>query len=138
MLTKTSAEIFPLGIRSVCLVATTCSQWLGQFIVVYSTPYMMGNIKFGTFLLFAGFILLGGVFAFLLIPETAGLSLEDMDVLFSIKGLAGKKRPALEASLATRREEDQIKQDKGDEEKQEELNNLSKDANPTSNHVESA
>ncbi|KAM0337995.1 hypothetical protein ACHAPU_011472 [Fusarium lateritium] len=81
------AEIFPMAIRSICLVFTTCAQWLGQFIVVYSTSCMMTDIKYGTVLLFACSVVFGFCFAFFLIPETKGISLEDMDVLFGCKGM---------------------------------------------------
>ena len=91
-LTVSSSEVFPTAIRSVCLVFTTCSQWLGQFIIVYSTPYMMTNITFGTFLLFATSVLIGVAIVWFLMPETKGLSLEEMDILFSIKGSARTKR----------------------------------------------
>ncbi|CAH0028134.1 unnamed protein product [Clonostachys rhizophaga] len=80
------AEVFPMAIRSTCLLFTTCAQWLGQFIIVYSTPYMMTNITYGTFFLFGSAVLFGVVFVFVLVPETKGLSLEDMDILFSQQG----------------------------------------------------
>ncbi|KAM0542722.1 hypothetical protein ACHAPJ_012655 [Fusarium lateritium] len=81
------AEIFPMAIRSICLVFTTCAQWLGQFTIVYSTPYMMADIKYGTFLLFACSVVFGFFFVFFLVPETKGISLEDMGVLFTRKGM---------------------------------------------------
>ncbi|KAJ9427781.1 hypothetical protein FOXG_04622 [Fusarium oxysporum f. sp. lycopersici 4287] len=105
------AEIFPLGVRSVCLVATTCCQWLGQFIVVYSTPYMMENIKWGTFIFFAAFIVVGIFFAYFLVPETARLTLEDMDILFSTKGSARHKRRAVDAILQNRQQNDEFHDD---------------------------
>ncbi|KAI8213941.1 putative quinate permease [Colletotrichum sp. SAR 10_76] len=89
------AEIFPMGIRSICLVFTTCAQWLGQFTIVYSTPYMMTDITYGTFLLFACSVVFGFVFTFLLIPETKGISLEDMDVLFTRKALGAADIPRI-------------------------------------------
>jgi hypothetical protein len=77
-----------MGIRAVCLVFTTCAQWLGQFIIVYSTPYMMTNIKSGTFFLFGASVVFGCIFSWVLVPETKGFSLEEMDILFTRKGLA--------------------------------------------------
>ena len=77
-----------MAIRSACLLFTTCAQWLGQFTIVYSTPYMMENITYGTFFLFGSSVLFGIIFSFVFIPETKGLALEDMDILFSQKGLA--------------------------------------------------
>lgn len=48
MLTATnSAEVFPTALRQVALVFTTCTQWLGQFIIAYSTPHMINDIQFG-------------------------------------------------------------------------------------------
>ncbi|KAM5517500.1 MFS quinate transporter [Fusarium oxysporum f. sp. phaseoli] len=105
------AEIFPLGVRSVCLVATTCCQWLGQFIVVYSTPYMMENIKWGTFIFFAAFIVVGIFFAYFFVPETARLTLEDMDILFSTKGSARHKRRVVDAILQNRQQNDDFHDD---------------------------
>ncbi|OTB01160.1 hypothetical protein M426DRAFT_64584 [Hypoxylon sp. CI-4A] len=97
------AEIFPTGIRSVCLVFTTCTQWLGQFIIVYSTPYMMTNITYGTFLFFGCFLVVGMLVVFFLMPETKGLSLEDMDILFSIEGSAVTQRRKADEIIATQR-----------------------------------
>ncbi|KAL7765089.1 hypothetical protein ACKLNR_003005 [Fusarium oxysporum f. sp. zingiberi] len=124
------AEIFPLGVRSVCLVATTCCQWLGQFIVVYSTPYMMEKIKWGTFIFFSAFIVVGIIFAYFLVPETARLTLEDMDILFLTKGSARHKRRAVDAILQHRRQNDDLYDDL-------KVKDLAKlQLEPTSKHVE--
>ncbi|KAI1071621.1 hypothetical protein LB507_005516 [Fusarium sp. FIESC RH6] len=97
------AEIFPMAIRSICLVFTTCAQWLGQFIIVYSTPYMMTDITWGTFILFACSVVFGLCFAFFLIPETKGISLEGMDLLFSRKGMPRTWRRQTNDIIAQRR-----------------------------------
>ncbi|KAI1418301.1 general substrate transporter [Hypoxylon sp. FL1857] len=97
------AEVFPTGIRSACLLFTTCTQWLGQFIIVYSTPYMITSITYGTFLFFGGFLLIGTLVVFFLMPETKGLSLEDMDVLFNIKGLATTQRRKADEIIGSQR-----------------------------------
>ncbi|KAG9657358.1 general substrate transporter, partial [Aureobasidium melanogenum] len=94
------AEMFHISIRSISLIFTTCAQWLGQFTVVYSTPYMMANIKPGTFFFFAAATFVGFFFTFFLLPETAGLSLENIDMLFSEAGSARTKHQSLERSLA--------------------------------------
>ncbi|KAK0391833.1 hypothetical protein NLU13_1332 [Sarocladium strictum] len=98
------AEVFPMAIRSACMLFTTCAQWLGQFTIVYSTPYMMTNITYGTFFLFGFSVLFGICFAFAFIPETKGLSLEDMDILFNQSGLA----------FTWRKKTDRIIQDRAD------------------------
>lgn len=97
------SEVFPTAIRSVCLVFTTCSQWLAQFIIVYSTPYMMTNITYGTFLLFGTSLVVGIVFIYLFFPETKGLLLEEMDILFSQRGPATAKRRETDRIIQDRR-----------------------------------
>lgn len=93
-----------MGIRSICLVFTTCAQWLGQFVIVYSTPYMMTNIKSGTFFLFGSSVVFGLFFAMLLVPETKGFSLEEMDILFTRKGFAFTWRSQAEQCIRENRE----------------------------------
>ncbi|KAJ5966269.1 hypothetical protein N7481_012983 [Penicillium waksmanii] len=101
------AEVFPTGIRSISLVFTTCVQWLGQFIITYSTPYMMANITYGTFLFFGSSVVCGLIIVYLFMPETKGFSLEEMDILFSIRGFALDKRRGAESTIADQREAEQ-------------------------------
>lgn len=96
-----------MAIRSICLVFTTCAQWLGQFTIVYSTPYMMTNITYGTFLLFACSVVFGMCFALFLVPETKGITLEDMDILFSRTGLPLTWRRQTDEIIEERRESGQ-------------------------------
>lgn len=98
-----SAEVFPLAVRSVALVFTTCVQWLGQFIIVYSTPYMMKDITYGTFLFFGSFLVVGMAVVYIFMPETKGFSLEEMDILFGVKGMAGQKRHIAKQFIAEQR-----------------------------------
>lgn len=97
------AEVFPTAIRAVCLVFTTCTQWVGQFIIVYSTPYMMTNITYGTFLLFGTSVVIGIVVVFLFMPETKNLSLEEMDILFNISGMGYQQRSKADHIIAEMR-----------------------------------
>jgi hypothetical protein len=110
-----SAEIFPTGIRSICLVFTTCTQWLGQFTIVYSTPYMMTNIKFGTFYLFGSSLVIAGIVVFFFMPETKGLSIEEMDILFAQKGLAHNIRKKTDAIISQNAANDVATMVRGDE-----------------------
>ena len=41
------AEVFPSGVRAVCITVTTMSQWLAQFVIAYSFPYMVASITYG-------------------------------------------------------------------------------------------
>ncbi|KAK1146595.1 hypothetical protein N8T08_003025 [Aspergillus melleus] len=86
-----AAEIFPTRIRSFCLVLTTCSHWLGEFYTSYAVTYMFHSITYGTFIFFGTMTVIGGIYVFLLVPETNGVALEDMDYLFGGKSLAVQK-----------------------------------------------
>ncbi|PBP15963.1 MFS quinate transporter QutD [Diplocarpon rosae] len=97
------AEVYPTATRSICLVFTTCTQWLGQFTIVYSTPYMMDDIKWGTFIFFGCALVVAIIFAILFMPETKGLTLEDMDILFNLSGLAHSKRAKTDEIIRERR-----------------------------------
>lgn len=78
-------------------------QWLGQFIIAYSTPYMFADITYGAFLFFGSWVVIGVVFAYFFMPETKGLAMEDINVLFSVSGSAMKKR-GLRQSESLRRD----------------------------------
>jgi hypothetical protein len=57
-------------------------QWLAQFIVVYSLPHMVLSITYGTFIFFGACTVVAFIFAYFFVPETKGVNLEDMDILF--------------------------------------------------------
>lgn len=77
---------------------------LGQFIIAYSTPYMLANITYGTFLLFGSCVVVGVVFVYLFMSETKGLSLEEMDALFSIRGLVISKHKKAKQIIVEQRQ----------------------------------
>jgi len=76
------SEIFPLGVRALGCAITTATQWLWQFIIARSTPYMVANIGYGTYLFFGICMVLMIPWVIFVLPETKGVSLEDMDRLF--------------------------------------------------------
>lgn len=80
------------------MVMTTCSHWLGEFYTSYAVTYMFANITYGTFLFFGSMTVLGAIYMYLLVPETNGVSLEDMDILFEAHGLAPQKMKAYKAA----------------------------------------
>ena len=77
-----ASEVLPNQVRTLGMMCAVCTQWLAQFIVVYSLPYMMTSIKYGTFLFFGTCTVIAFFFAFFFVPETKGVALEDMDLLF--------------------------------------------------------
>jgi len=76
------ADIFPTRTRHYGMATASASQWLWNFTLSKTTPQMVLNLGYKIFLMFATVNIAGmGVFS-LLIPETKGRSLEDMDIIF--------------------------------------------------------
>ena len=75
-------EIFPNSMRSrgVSIVAST--NWMFNFIIGLTTRDMIDSMTFGTYIFFAAFCGMGGVFVWLFVPETKNKTLEELDVYF--------------------------------------------------------
>ncbi|POY72650.1 hypothetical protein BMF94_4478 [Rhodotorula taiwanensis] len=82
------AEIFPLRIRTFNVAITTFVHWAFNLCIAKSVPYMISDIGYGTYFVFAGMLTLGFVWTYFFLPETKGVPLEDMDRLFGGKSLA--------------------------------------------------
>lgn len=76
------SEIFPSSRRAKGVALTTCTHWFSNFIVGLITPPLVSGTGYGVFLFFGVFCFLGGVWALLCVPETKGISLEQMDHVF--------------------------------------------------------
>ncbi|KAI1520198.1 monosaccharide transporter [Pyrenophora tritici-repentis] len=76
-------EIFPLPIRAKGVALSTASNWFWNFVISFITPYMVdqeyGNLKARVFFVWGATCTLCVVFAYFLVPETKGLSLEQVD-----------------------------------------------------------
>lgn len=76
-------EIFPLPVRSRGVGLSTASNWLWNTIIAVITPYMVnpdkGNLKSSVFFIWGGLCTCAFVYAYFLIPETKGLTLEQID-----------------------------------------------------------
>ncbi|KAK2042888.1 general substrate transporter [Colletotrichum somersetense] len=77
-----ASEVQTLEIRMLAVSITTATTWLGSFIIARSTPYMISDLGYGAYFFFGAILILMGVWAFFFVPETKGLTLEDMDTLF--------------------------------------------------------
>ncbi|KAL1589427.1 hypothetical protein WHR41_01732 [Cladosporium halotolerans] len=78
-----ASEIFPLDIRMLCVSLTTADTWLGSFIIARSTPYMISDLGYGAYFFFSAILVSMGIWAFFCVPETKGITLEEMDALFA-------------------------------------------------------
>lgn len=76
-------EIFPLPIRSRGVGLSTASNWMWNTIIAVITPYMVGtnkgNMKSSVFFVWGGLCTCAFVYAYFLVPETKGLTLEQVD-----------------------------------------------------------
>jgi MFS family permease len=76
-------ELFPLPIRSRGVALSTASNWLWNTIIAVITPYMVntdaGNLRSSVFFIWGSLCTCAFVYAYFLIPETKGLSLEQVD-----------------------------------------------------------
>ncbi|EME42886.1 hypothetical protein DOTSEDRAFT_72356 [Dothistroma septosporum NZE10] len=76
-------EIFPLPIRSRGVGLSTASNWLWNTIIAVITPYMVnqdeGNLKSSVFFIWGGLCTIAFVYSYFIVPETKGLSLEQVD-----------------------------------------------------------
>jgi sugar porter (SP) family MFS transporter len=79
-------EIFPIPIRSRGVGLSTASNWLWNTIIAVITPYMVnpdrGNLRSNVFFVWGGLCTCAFVYTYFLVPETKGLSLEQVDRMF--------------------------------------------------------
>ncbi|KAH7115388.1 general substrate transporter [Dactylonectria estremocensis] len=76
-------EIFPLPIRSRGVGLSTASNWLWNTIIAVIIPYMVGtnkgNMKSSVFFVWGSLCTCAFIYAYFLVPETKGLTLEQVD-----------------------------------------------------------
>ncbi|KAH7386719.1 glucose transporter-like protein [Phaeosphaeria sp. MPI-PUGE-AT-0046c] len=91
-----TGEIFPLKARAKCLSMTTASNWLLNWAIAYATPYMVdekgANLQSKVFFVWGTFCFICIAFVFLMIFETKGLTLEQVDELYGTVGKAWKSK----------------------------------------------
>lgn len=86
-----NAEIYPLRIRAISSSMVMCFHFVNQYGNSRAVPNMLlarsagGLGPAGTFWLFTVITIIGGIWAWFFIPETAGRSLEGMDRLFMLR-----------------------------------------------------
>lgn len=116
-----ASEIFPLDIRMLCVALTTADTWLGSFIIARSTPYMISDLGYGAFFFFSTILVCMGIWSFLFVPETKGVTLEEMDALFmkptlKVVWAQMRGRPVMEDMGPPREDsESTVDREKGDE-----------------------
>ncbi|OSX64216.1 hypothetical protein POSPLADRAFT_1054823 [Postia placenta MAD-698-R-SB12] len=81
-------EIYPLNVRAKAISMSVASNWLWNWAISYMTPYLVdtgpGNagLQAKVFFIWGSTCLGAGIFVYFCIPETKGLSLEQIDLLY--------------------------------------------------------
>ncbi|OJD33496.1 uncharacterized protein BKCO1_3000042 [Diplodia corticola] len=90
-----SSECSPNHVRSLVMAAALMTQWLFNFIIAKITPIMLDQITYGTFLLFGACCIIMLVYAVLCVPETKGVPLESVNLLFDGNIIAGATKDTI-------------------------------------------
>ena len=80
-----SAEAYPLYVRSIGMSLATATTWFFNFILGVTLPQL--NAAFtptGAFAWYAGWNIIGFWLVLFFVPETKGLSLEELDQVFGV------------------------------------------------------
>lgn len=104
-----NAEMYPLRIRALSSSVVMCFHFVNQYGNSRAVPLMLlspgdsGMGPAGTFWCFSAITIIGGLWAWFFIPETAGRSLESMDRLFTLKwyqiGTSGQQEADLQQAV---------------------------------------
>ncbi|KAI0931239.1 hypothetical protein AcW2_000166 [Taiwanofungus camphoratus] len=75
-------ESFPLRVRPKSIALGCMSNWIWNFLLSFFSPRIAARIGPLILLIFFGMLLFGFVYVYLFIPETVGLSLEEVDEMY--------------------------------------------------------
>jgi len=81
-------EIFPLNVRAKAMSMSVASNWLWNFGIGFATPYLVNsdpgdaNLQSKVFFIWGSTCLGCFIFTYFFIPETKGLSLEQVDLMY--------------------------------------------------------
>jgi sugar porter (SP) family MFS transporter len=99
-----TGEIFPLAIRAKGMSLSVASNWLWNFGIAYATPYLVNasttginatkaaNLGVKVFFIWGGTCVGCFIFTYFFIPETKGLSLEQIDLLYRESSIIGSDK----------------------------------------------
>lgn len=93
-----TGEIFPLKSRAKSLSMTTATNWLLNWAIAYSTPYLVNygdgyaNLQSKIFFIWFGCCFVCIAFVYFFIYETKGLTLEEIDLLYTEVSSARKSK----------------------------------------------
>lgn len=77
------SEIYPLRIRSKAISVASACNWIFGFLISFFTPMITGDIHFYYGFVFTGCLIFSFFFVYFFVYETKGLTLEEVDELYS-------------------------------------------------------
>ncbi|CCL98892.1 uncharacterized protein FIBRA_00899 [Fibroporia radiculosa] len=80
-------ESFPLRVRPKGIALGSATNWVWNFLLSFFSPRIADDIGPLILLIFAGMLVFGFCYVYLFIPETKGLSLEEVDEMYRAKVL---------------------------------------------------
>ncbi|WWC90948.1 uncharacterized protein L201_005886 [Kwoniella dendrophila CBS 6074] len=93
-------ETFPIRLSSLCVTLGTGANWLFNLIIAFAAPQIQSIIGTGITFVWAGCLALSTTFAYFCIPETKGMSIEEVDALY-LSHCPAWKSSSFKASQAT-------------------------------------
>ncbi|EQC26421.1 hypothetical protein SDRG_15766 [Saprolegnia diclina VS20] len=79
-----NAEIYPLAMRGMAMSMSTSVNWISNLIISFTFLSLIeGTTTYITFWIYCGVAILGAIYVYRALPETRGVSLEDIDELFT-------------------------------------------------------
>ncbi|CCD24116.1 sugar porter family MFS transporter NDAI_0C04560 [Naumovozyma dairenensis CBS 421] len=77
-----NSETFPLRVKSKCMSVAQACNWLWGFLISFFTPFITGAINFYYGYVFMGCLCFSFFYVFFFIPETKGLTLEEVNTMW--------------------------------------------------------
>ncbi|KAJ3781221.1 MFS monosaccharide transporter [Lentinula aff. detonsa] len=93
------SEVFSLSMRSKGVALSTASVWVNNFLIGLITPVMLEWSAAGTFLLFTTSSFLAYVWVTYTVPETANMSLEEIDQDGMFRSSVGREEVVMKAQI---------------------------------------
>ena len=98
------SELYPLKVRSKAMGIASASNWLWGFLISFFTSFITDAIHFYYGFVFMGCLVFSIFFVYFMVYETKGLTLEEIDELYSTKVVPWKSAgwvPPSEEEMAT-------------------------------------
>ncbi|CAI4947352.1 AVN_HP_G0004030.mRNA.1.CDS.1 [Saccharomyces cerevisiae] len=76
------SETFPLRVKSKCMAIAQACNWIWGFLIGFFTPFITGAINFYYGYVFMGCLVFMFFYVLLVVPETKGLTLEEVNTMW--------------------------------------------------------